>query len=500
MYRRPINLLHDSEALPNEELAPKKKTFWRIFILGALIVLSAIFIIRYYTIGSWPDQASAYDQKTLRPKNNGFFRSIKNFIFNSDSVLEGQRDDRINILLLGIGGPGHDGPYLTDTNIILSIKPSTKEVALISIPRDLGVKIPGHDWRKINSADAFGEAASAGEGGEFARKIFAETFGLDIPYYIRVDFKAFQELIDGVGGVTVKIPRTFTDQSFPGASSTFITIHFDAGIEMLNGKRALEFSRSRHGDNGEGSDFARAYRQQLVLTALKEKLLSFGTYINPLVIQKILQSLNNHITANLDFGQIMYLAALGHDMSGITKTLVLDNNPNGYLVSTTGESGAFILSPKTGNFNEINAAIKDIFSAAVTGSGELATSTSPTNYVPPPLAVSSGVAVEIQNGTWRVGLASRLKQRLEEKGFSIIGIGNSLKRPIATTTVYLVNPTADKKVVDDLKNELRAAVAPALTDWLAQTYDDPKTVDDESGMKYNRDADILVILGSDIKE
>jgi hypothetical protein len=196
----------------------------------------------------------------------------------------------------------------------------------------------------------------------------------------------------------------------------------------------------------------------------------------------------------------MYLATLGRDLNGVTKTLVLDNNPNGYLVSTTGESGAFILSPKTGNFDEINTAIRDIFSAAITDSKKLATSISSTNPAPPNITASPGIAVEIQNGTWRVGLASRLKQRLEEKGFSLISIGNSLKRPIATTTIYLPNLNADKKVVANLAHDLKAILATALPDWLQQSYDDPKTVDDESGMKYNRDTDILVILGSDIKE
>ena len=500
MYRRPINLLHDPEPLPNEAATQKKRMFWRVVIVGTLILLLTIFIARHFTMGSWPDQATAYDEKTLRPKNDGFFQSIKNFVFNSDNLLEGQREDRINILLLGIGGAGHDGPYLTDTNIILSIKPSTKEVALISVPRDLGVKIPGHDWRKINSAGAFGEAENPGSGGEFARKVFADTFDVEIPYYIRIDFKAFQELIDEVGGVTVNVPRAFTDKAFPGPNFSYTTIHFDTGVQTLNGQHALEFSRSRHGDNGEGSDFARSHRQQLVLMALKEKFLSFGTYANPLLVQKIWDSLSTHITTNLNFGQIMYLATFGREMNGISKTLVLDNSANGYLVSTTGENGAFILSPKTGSFDSINTSIKDIFAAESSASVAVVTTTTLASAPPQNGTLLPAVEIEIQNGTWRAGLASRLKKRLEEKGFSILAIGNSLKRPISTTTIYLINADSDKKVAEALASELHAQISSAFPEWLKQSYDDVKTVDDESGMKYNRDTDMLVILGSDIKE
>ena len=152
-----------------------------IFLIIAVIILAlaTIFVIRAANSSKWPENAATYDPVSLTPKKIGFFQTIKNFIFHSDNIVTGQQDDRINILLLGIGGPGHDGPYLSDTNIIISLKPSTKEAALISIPRDLAVKIDGHGLRKINNADAFGEAEKANNGGEYARRIFAETFNLD---------------------------------------------------------------------------------------------------------------------------------------------------------------------------------------------------------------------------------------------------------------------------------------------------------------------------------
>ncbi len=493
MENQPINLLQPIEPFLLPKQPPKKKRTALYFFIILIIALITSCGLRRLTLAKWPKEPEAYDQTTLRPKNLGLFKTVKNYIFHSGQILEGQENDRINILVLGIGGAGHDGPYLSDTNIIISLKPSAKELAVISVPRDLAADIPGHGSRKINSADSFGEAESPGSGGEYARKIFEKTFDLDIPYYVRVDFAAFEELIDEVGGIAVNVPRAFTDQSFPGPNFSYQTLRFDAGLQTMDGARALNFSRSRHGDNGEGSDFARARRQQLVIMALKEKLFSFGTYSNPAVIQKMINSVSSHVITNLDFGQIMYLASIAKDIQGNSRALVLDNSPSGYLVSTTGESGAFLLSPKTGNFDTINLAIKNIF--------ETASETVSTPVIAPenkPLLPTA--KVELQNGTWRAGLASRIKKYLEEKGISVLSIGNSLKRPIEKTVIYLINPNANKDALYTIAHQLKAESTTALPAWLKESYDNPATTDDEAGMKYNKDADILVILGDDTKE
>jgi LCP family protein required for cell wall assembly len=114
-----------------------------------------------------------------------------------------------------MGGVGHDGPFLTDTIILASIKPSKKQVALISIPRDMAAPIPDRGWGKINAANAYAEAQTAGEGGEEVRATLAKLFDLPIHYYVRVDFNGFMELIDKLGGVDVYVERSFIDNQFP---------------------------------------------------------------------------------------------------------------------------------------------------------------------------------------------------------------------------------------------------------------------------------------------
>ena len=391
--------------------------------------------------------------------------------------------DRINILLLGIGGAGHDGPYLSDTNIILSIKPSANQVAMISVPRDLAVKINEHGIRKINNADAFGEAQQANGGGEYARKIFEQTFNTNIPYYARVDFTAFKELIDAVGGITINIERSFVDTAYPGPNNSFQTISFSAGLQKIDGERALMFARSRHGSNGEGSDFARAKRQQLALSAFKKKLLSAGAYLNPITLQKIITSLSQHIITNMDFGQIMYLVGMAKDFnSEDVKTLVIDDSPNGFLKSIISEDGAYLLVSKTGDYSGINSAINNIFEATGTPAVYIPEQTKSAAIV---IAIPS-VKIEIQNGTWRAGLAAIKKQELEKDGLIISSISNSAKRPIASTTIYIRNTSASSAIVSSLINKLQAPTTSTLPEWLKSAYNASSS-----------SSDIIVVLGED---
>ncbi|MEK7625540.1 MAG: LCP family protein, partial [Patescibacteria group bacterium] len=303
MDHEPINLLNSlnaEETLTGGPAKPKRSVLFWSFVLISVFI--GIFIVR-----SIVNTESEEYTDTLSPRKLSFIETVKNFIFHPDNILIGQDEDRINILLLGIGGSGHDGPYLSDTNIIVSLKPSTNEVALISVPRDLGALVGTHGWRKINSADAFGEAERPGAGGEYARQVFENTFRLKIPYFLRVDFTAFQELIDKLGGINVNVPTAFTDASYPGPNFSYTTVHFDAGVQLMDGEHALSYSRSRHGNAGEGSDFARSRRQQLIIEAVKEKMLSLGTYTNPGKIKNVYDSLKSHVSTNLNIAELSYL-------------------------------------------------------------------------------------------------------------------------------------------------------------------------------------------------
>ncbi len=111
----------------------------------------------------------------------------------NDKPLKGELSDRINVLILGMGGAQHEGPYLTDSIILASIKPSSHQIALLSIPRDLYVPIPKYGWQRINFANALGVARSK-DGGELSSEVVSDVLNVPVHYWVRADFRNFQRI------------------------------------------------------------------------------------------------------------------------------------------------------------------------------------------------------------------------------------------------------------------------------------------------------------------
>jgi len=449
----------------------------RVFLLLLLICIGGYAIWKFFPqkVSLDPENYQTIDTRSKEPE--GLLKKIGSFVFSKDVDIAGQKKDRINILLLGMGGLGHDGPYLTDTIIIASIKPSTKQVSMISIPRDLAVASPGQSIKKINSINAFGEMEKPGWGGAITSEKIEEVFNIPIHYYLRVDFKAFEKIIDEVGGITVHVDRTFSDYEYPADNFEYQTITFQKGIVQMNGKTALQYARSRHGNNGEGSDFARARRQQKMLVALKQKVLSFSTIANPVKIGSILKTVDSHISTNMDFTDLMNFITLAKDLdTNNIITRVFDTSPGGYLQSGYSSEGAFVLQPVTGNFLDMSLAIDTIFSKQ------------PDQVSPPPpqqAPTLPNAYVEIQNATWRAGLASRTKTYLQNKQISVTTIGNTSQRPLLESGIYKIKESAPFEVLKTLQEKLHISIKqtppPEVTSIASST-------------------EILVILGEDFNE
>jgi len=475
MRRESINFLERE----TEKVTPRRRGLIFFIVIAVLLVLGGC--VRYAMTTAIPQDPTSYDPITLEPKKpEGFLERIKHFVFSKEVKLEGERRDRINLLLLGQGGLGHDGPFLTDTIIIASIRPSTGEVAFTSIPRDLYVNIPGRGKRKINHANAFGEADNPGKGAELATRVIEETFSLDIDYYLRVDFKAFEELIDEVNGVRVNVEKKFIDIEYPAANDAYTSVSFQKGPQTMDGQTALEFVRSRHGNNGEGSDFARSKRQQKVLLALKEKILSFQTLANPIRIKNIIDTLGDHVTTDMQFSDMVAMMKLAKelDTSNII-TLSLDNSSDGYLKNGITSDGAYILEPVAGNFEGINNAIEHIFDTppeiSITAAPQIPDITKQKEKT---------LTIEIQNGTWRAGLGSRTRKRLEDVGLTVNTVGNTNERPYLTGGMYLLTDGLDNDKVTAIQEELH----------ISQRNTPP------SGESASTSTDILIILGEDFIE
>lgn len=232
--------------------------------------------------------------------------SFTRLFMSSDRLLAGEDDGEIKILLLGIAGGAHDGPTLTDTMILATIKlPEAKtdktEVSLFSIPRDLAVEIPGRDIQRINAAFAYGEAGEEREGPMLATQAVEGFLGITIPYYAVVDFQGFKDAVDHVRGIEINVETEFTDMQFPDEQGGYLPpLVFDAGPQTMDGQRALQYVRSRHGNNNQGSDFARARRQQQVLKALKDKVLHLKSFANLTLLNNLLSDFAEHFRTNLE--------------------------------------------------------------------------------------------------------------------------------------------------------------------------------------------------------
>jgi LCP family protein required for cell wall assembly len=411
-----------------------------IFCVFAIWLLASNIATYYKTL---PTQAE--EQTKTQP---GLFGATRHFFKTSNA--ENDNETRINVLFLGMGGVGHEGPYLTDTLILGSFDTKTKKAALLSIPRDLSVYVPEYEWRKINHVNSFGEEKNPGEGGKFTKEFISELLDINIHYYVRMDFDGFIKLIDDLGGVDVYVDESFTDPLFPTDNYKYQTLSFKKGWQTMNGERALQFSRSRHGTGNEGSDFARSRRQQKIIMALKDKIFSFNTLLSPGKIAALLNSARQNIQTDFEVWEMIKFANL---LRGVKSNEIvrhsLDSGTGGLLTERIYE-GAYLLEPRTGNFDEIKNFVKNIFDPQL----------KQVNF--PGVKIN----IEIQNGTNIPGLANHINESVIKSGFNVVKIGNAKTRDYQKTVIYDFSNGKYPKELAELKDKLNANVSITIPGYL----------------------------------
>ena len=313
--------------------------------------------------------------------------------FKKEITLKQTEEKRINILLLGIGGENHDGPNLTDTIIYASIDPEKQKVNLISIPRDLWIP---ELKAKINTAYASGEDKEEGGGLKLSKAVVARITGQEIDYALRVDFNGFIKAVDMVGGLDIDVEKTFDDYEYPIAGKQTDTcgvpdekleelatessqleafpcryehLHFEKGIQHMDGKTALKFVRSRHGNNSEGTDFARSKRQEKVILAFKDKVFSLQTFLNPVRLLSLYDVFEGSIDTDIEPTEMDDFIKLAQKLKNTEiKSTVLDygdenQGREGLLVNPPFSSQygyQWVIIPRvgSGNYKEIQEYVK----------------------------------------------------------------------------------------------------------------------------------------------
>ncbi|MDI3317883.1 MAG: LCP family protein [Bacillota bacterium] len=219
------------------------------------------------------------------------------------SVAEAMTGDLppVSVLVLGVQqAQTLHQPPLTDSILLARLDPGRQRAALLSIPRDLWVPIPGHGHDRINTAYELG-------GAPLVKQVVAQLTGIRPDYYVVLDYDSFRRLIDDLGGVTVDVPYTLDDPRFPAPDM----IHYrhlliPKGVQHMDGQMALDYVRERHAD--PLGDLGRAQRQQQLLLALKQQFLRVQNLPR---IPRILDDLGRTIRTDFPAGQVLaYAAAL----------------------------------------------------------------------------------------------------------------------------------------------------------------------------------------------
>jgi LCP family protein required for cell wall assembly len=239
----------------------------------------------------------------------------------------------INILILGddtrTGQAGGEFAR-TDSIMVASIDPAREQISLMSIPRDLFLQSPSFGPMRANVVIRNAELEAPGSGRNEMVAAIENTFDIEIDHTVRLNFEAFVEVVDAVGGVEIDVPWRLVDYSYPTDEGGTMRVEFEAGMQHMDGERALIYARIRHPDD----DYRRAGRQQQVIDALISKLASpsqMGDY------PAVWAAFEEHTRTDLELGTMLRLGPAVFKNGGTIERLVIDRE----LVRYDGSGNAY---------------------------------------------------------------------------------------------------------------------------------------------------------------
>lgn len=336
-------------------------------------------------------------------------------LFGSGVQLKADTNGQTNILLFGTSedDPGHGGADLTDSIMVVSVNQEKKTAAIASMPRDM--------WVDYDAACAAGYSgkinaiyscyASGGDEAAGANKLgqkVGEVFGLDVHYYVKVNYSVVRDLTTALGGVTVTIEAAFGANGIYDSNMGNL-LKLPNGPATLQGEQALAFVRARgegYGSYGINGNFSREQNQQKMVIAIRDKALNLGTLSNPVAINNLLDALGDNIRTNISTAEVKTLATVAKDIPETSITRI-DLNKEGESVLSTGMySGQSIVRPSAGigEFGGIQAYIKKNLAGD---------------------SVLEEATIEVLNASSRVGLAKKKANELGEAGLTNVTIGDT---------------------------------------------------------------------------
>jgi len=431
-----------------------KKTFKRAK-KALLITLVFIFVLLFWL--GW--QFYGFSSKIIARNTEGSAPALVKGLALLDEIkprdLKGEGDGRVNVLLLGVGGERHEGPYLTDSILIVSVDPVNLSVAILSIPRDLLVPVTGFGYVKMNSIYTLGEnnKTLTSGGPALLKKTLGQLFDIPIHYYALIDFNGFIKAIDAIGGINIEVPEDIYDPFYPDGYGGYDQFYIKKGFYKMDGETALKYARSRE----TTSDFDRSRRQQAIMVAFKEKLMNFSTFLSFKRLNEMMNILSDHIKTDIQLWEIERLIEIAKkiDTSNI-QTKVLDDGPEGFLYGDSVE-GMYVLRPAGGSFLRIKQFVHQFFKDIYLSEEE--------------------ALIEVQNGTAREGLAAITSNELTALGYKVVKFGNADRHDYETTIIYDFSGGRKPFTVEYLRERFKAKLI---------TQEDPTNL-----------VDIKIIIGAD---
>lgn len=385
-----------------------------------------------------------------------------------------------NILLLGTGGGDHDGADLTDTIILASIDQDDKIVPMLSIPRDFYVDVEDlGGGQRINGVyEAGKEKYDSVTGINYVKEAIEEITGIDIHYYVKIDFEGFRDIVDSLGGVDIYVDEAIHDPYYPKEGTIlYETFNLPAGQQLMDGETALKYARSRK----TTSDFDRSKRQQKLLFAIKNAAMKKDVLLNPGKITDLYGAVKKNIETNLSMGHIIELAKISKDFNqeNIISRVITDDPTScgGFLYTPERDlfGGAFVLVPIGNDYHFIHEYVDLIF-----------------HY---PELNKNPVQIQVLNGTKTPGIAGEAKEMLKRLCFDVIRFGNAQNQDIEKTNLYYKTETQTDEKGNTTKTEapealyfIKQLIPGQITDEIPSIYYEPQ---------YISDANLILELGQD---
>jgi LCP family protein required for cell wall assembly len=333
-----------------------KRRFLKHVWLARVVILAAILGLLYLVV-----LVTGLIFRNTAVSN--FFETTSSFVFTPKEKIQ-SIEGRTNILIMGKGGVGHNAPDLTDTVIFASFSHKDPSIILISLPRDIWIP----ELRaKLNSIYYWGNQKEEKGGITLAKSTVEEIVGRPIHYGVVLDFTGFTKLIDVLGGIEIEVERAFVDKRYPipGRENDecdgdleyqcrYETIHYNEGRQIMGGETALKFVRSRNAEGDEGTDLARAVRQEKVIVAIKEKILSPKILFSLKKISGIFRVARESLETDVDVSAGAILARRALQAKDGMKTHVL---PEEFLINppkSVQYDSLYVFIPKDGDWEEIH--------------------------------------------------------------------------------------------------------------------------------------------------